>query len=364
MKLTNKYSMDDDITRRRVFWLLKRLSSYSLWKRKRDSWAIFAEAYEKAVKTWPENDPDALDPNNLIHIYEALKLYDQGLDELKTGHRHVWRANGDLFQLYKPVDIVRSRFFSRCHERGVQQWPYPPKVENINKLRLASEYAGSDYIVESHNLVANITNVNFLFSDILYEKEFHFLPHPVFPKQLSPVPDSLKDIISTGDVIPCDGIWEPGELTMDLKWKVIPAGIKRFINQGCFNYLLNGARAPLINAFESKKMKKKPVKWRLIWEDNRYCDGIIPDESDYFLDDAPGKRITCNSGEPCPHSGCWATLAGEQQQFVNVNVGQVMPEATLFQSGFATEKCVPATWSLLERDDGGNVFITPQERDS
>jgi hypothetical protein len=39
------------------------------------------------------------------------------------------------------------------------------------------------------------------------------------------------------------------------------------------------------------------VHWRLVWEDTRYCDGIIPDESEYFLDDEPGKRISCQSGE-------------------------------------------------------------------
>ncbi|WP_410375932.1 Imm71 family immunity protein [Enterobacter sp. CPE_E331] len=44
------YSMNDDDTRRKVLWMLKRLSSYSLWKRKRDAWAIFADAYENAVK--------------------------------------------------------------------------------------------------------------------------------------------------------------------------------------------------------------------------------------------------------------------------------------------------------------------------
>ncbi|WP_256259050.1 Imm71 family immunity protein, partial [Burkholderia ubonensis] len=53
-----QYDMTDDATRRRIFWLLQRLTSFSLWKRKRDAFAIFANAYENAVKTWPEDDPE------------------------------------------------------------------------------------------------------------------------------------------------------------------------------------------------------------------------------------------------------------------------------------------------------------------
>ncbi|UNK63181.1 Imm72 family immunity protein [Buttiauxella ferragutiae] len=359
MKLLNTYSMNDDNTRRQVFWLLKRLSSYSLWKRKRDAWAIFAATYEQAVKTWPENDPDALDPNNLVRIYEALCLYDQGIEELGKGHRHVWRTNGDLYQLYKPVDIVKSRFFGRYHERGIQEWPYPPKVEQINKLRLAEEYAGTEYITEPQDMVANITNVNFLFSDILYESEFYSLPRPIFPKNLPMVPNEQKKMISTGDIVPCDGIWEPGKLSLDFKWKVIPVGIGDFVNKGCFNYLISGARAPFINVFESHEMEKKSIEWRLIWEDTRYCDGTIPDESEYFLDDNPGKRITCRSGEHCPHSGRWATIAGGQQQFAHVEAGKLMPEAAQYQGDmFAPIKPIPATWKLLMRDDGGSVYIS------
>jgi len=96
-----------------------------------------------------------------------------------------------------------------------------------------------------------------------------------------------------------------------------------------------------------------------VWEDTRYCDGVIPDESDYFLDDAPGKRIICRSGEPCPHSGRWATLAGNRQQIEHIEAGTPMPEALLYQKEYwAEKKYVPAGWSLLERDDGGNVYLS------
>lgn len=48
--------MTDDLVRRKLFWLLQRLSSYTLWTRKRDAWAYFAQEYEHALKTWPEDN--------------------------------------------------------------------------------------------------------------------------------------------------------------------------------------------------------------------------------------------------------------------------------------------------------------------
>ncbi|WP_420957181.1 Imm72 family immunity protein [Burkholderia gladioli] len=49
---------------------------------------------------------------------------------------------------------------------------------------------------------------------------------------------------------------------------------------GCFNYLIRDIRAPGLRSHESRTVQ---THWRLLWEDKRYSDGIIPDESQYFL---------------------------------------------------------------------------------
>lgn len=92
--------------------------------------------------------------------------------------------------------------------------------------------------------------------------------------------------------------------------------------------------------------------------DARYCDGVIPDESGYFLDDTQGERIQCRTGDKCPHSGQWATLAGGHQQFVYVREGDSMPEAKVYTSGsFSPDRFTSASWSLMVRDDDGSVFV-------
>ncbi|CNH51225.1 Imm72 family immunity protein [Yersinia mollaretii] len=358
----SKYPMTDDQIRRRLFWLLQRLSSYSLWQRKRDAWAYFAEKYEEALKTWPEDKSDGFDPEAIIWIYEALRLYDEGLPELAAGNRQVWqRMTGAFHQLARPVDLVHKFFYPRCHERWTQVEAYPSEVEKLNKLRIAAGYWGDNLLYPPHNNVCNFFDASYLLDPENYHWEFEREPYPVFPKNLPPVPERSDIIIKTGELVPCDGIWEPVTLQYHRKLLVIQGDICGFKNLGAFNYFIRGMNAPLQSYLDSLLQDGygyRDIHWRLIWEDTRYCDNIIPDESEYFLDDNPGKRITCESGDHCPYTGRWATLAGGQQQFAHINVGGLMPEATQYQSDiFVPVKLIPATWSLLHRDDEGSVFL-------
>jgi len=369
--LEKKYPMTDELVRRKLFWLLQRLSSYTLWQRKRDAWAYFTQQYEQALKTWPEEITKGFDKEVIIWAYDALHLYDEGLHELALGNRQVWqRELGEFHQLFRPVNLVKSFFYLPCHERGGQEERYPLQVEELNKLKIAAEFKGDNLLYPPHDNVCNVFDADFLLDPENYIYNFSQLQYPVFPESLSPVPDRSDIIIKTGDPVPCDGIWEPVRIQYNHKLLVIKDGIKGFKNLGAYNYFIRGMNAPLQVYYdvllESDKemlipddpIRYRDVHWRLVWEDTRYCDGIIPDESEYFLDDSPAKRITCQSGEKCPHSGQWATLAGGHQQLIDIQAGQVMPEAVKYQSDmYAPEVHIPATWSLLHREDKGSVYM-------
>lgn len=119
MTLKKKYPMSDELVRRKLFWLLQRLSSYTLWQRKRDAWACFTRQFEHALKTWPEEITKGFDKEVIIWAYDALRLYDEGLPELAVGNRQVWqRKTGEFHQLFRPVNLVNSFFYLPCHERG------------------------------------------------------------------------------------------------------------------------------------------------------------------------------------------------------------------------------------------------------
>ncbi|HFO4632583.1 TPA: hypothetical protein ACHKSE_005027, partial [Escherichia coli] len=149
-----KYPMSDEQVRRKLFWVLQRLSSYSLWQRKRDAWAYFTQQYEQALKNWPEEITKGFDPEAIIWAYDALRLYDEGLSELAVGNRQVWqRLTGEFHQLARPVDLIESYFYLPCHERGVQQEPYPVEVEKLNKLKIAAKIHGDYLMYPPHNNV-------------------------------------------------------------------------------------------------------------------------------------------------------------------------------------------------------------------
>ncbi|EAW1288465.1 DUF3396 domain-containing protein [Salmonella enterica] len=82
------------------------------------------------------------------------------------------------------------------------------------------------------------------------------------------------------------------------------------------------------------------------------------DEASAALDkDDEGKswepvRITCWTGEISQFDGRWATIVNGTTQYTQTRTGQIMPE---FEDKHGQKH--RASWSLLERDDGGSVFI-------
>lgn len=372
MTIKKKYPMTEDQVRRKLFWLLQRLSSYTLWQRKRDAWAYFTRQFEQALKAWPEEITQGFHPQNIIRAYEALRLYDEGLPELAMGNRQVWQLKTGLFyQLERPVNLVNAFFYLPCHERGGQEEAYPPEIEKINKMKIAAEFWGDHLLYPPHDNVCNYFDAAYLLSPDFYHYKLKTLSYPVFPKDLPPVPERSDIIIKTDDPVPCDGIWEPVKIQYHHKLLMIKDGIRGFKNLGAYNYFIRGMSAPrqvyydvLLESDTEMLVPDNPIRyrdvhWRLVWEDNRYCDGIIPDESEYFLDNASGTRITCQTGEPCPYTGQWATIDGGHQQFIDSQAGQLMPAAVKYQSDLYTpELRIPATWSLLHRENGGSVFIT------
>jgi len=355
--------MTDESVRRKLFWLLQRLSSYSLWRRKRDAWAYFVQRYESALKTWPEDKTDGFHPRNIIWAYDTLRLYDEGLVELAQGNRQVWQIkSGEFYQLFHSADLVESNFYLPCHERGVQREPYPPEVDHLNTLRLAATYWGDNLMYPPHGNASNIYDAAYLLDAEYYSYNSKQLAYPFFSKNLPPVPEDRDIIIKTGEAVPCDGIWEPVKIQYNHKLLIIKTDINGFKNLGAYNYFIRGMNAPL-QVYEDMLLAEgwgyRDVHWRLVWEDNRYCDGIIPNESEYFLHEAQGKRIQCRTGDKCPHSGQWATLAGGHQQFAYVREGDNMPEAKVYTSGtFSPDQFTSASWSLMVRDDDGSVFMS------
>ncbi|MGN8112401.1 Imm72 family immunity protein [Paraburkholderia sp. 22098] len=364
--LMTQYDMQDDSTRRQVFWLLKRLSSYSLWARKRDAWETFTNAYEKALRTWPKSDPEQMSADLLPTIYEMLSLYNKGLDELAKGRRFVWREGQPFRSAITNYYTVTSYFFTdpRYWERGQQDAPYPPKVEALNRLMRASEYHGEQSPLEVPylpHLSAHWTSPGGLLNPDAYKYEFYELPYPVFPSNLPEVPLGAEQIVRSGQEVPVDGIWEPVAISREKVLGVIAFGAKREKNEGCFNYLVAGTRAPTITGevhAATGKVDNVSTHWRLLWEDTRYKDGVIPDESEYFIERAPmdaptdhgqpADEIEVRTGDVCPVTGIWEAKDFENHR-IEVSEGKVMPDVLASVPGSGERRVHWVTWRLVRR---------------
>jgi len=354
----NKYDMHDDVTRRKVFWLLQRLTSWSLWKAKYDAFKTFADAYEVAVKTWPPNDPEMIEADHLKEIFEILSDYDKGVAELGKGRRFVWRAGQALEEVVRKFNDLGRYFYRNPNywERG-QSAPYPPKVDALYQLMRASQFH-MDYApveVWSDENVANLEWPSSLLDPAHYDHGFYKLDYPVFPAVLPDVPDPAGPVIRSGQTVPCDGIWEPVTIERSRIPGSIPVDAKLFRNNGCFNYFVAEVVAPSfadidVDTFD---VTLRSTHWRLLWEDTRYRDGIVPDESQYFLTHeaeprplTPGDVAPIRTGEICPVSGEWRTdeYGGKT---IRIDRGAAMPDM-LVKDNMGSLKVHWVTWRLVK----------------
>ncbi|PRE60100.1 Imm72 family immunity protein [Burkholderia multivorans] len=359
MNTIKLYDMADAATRRSVFWLLQRLTSFSLWKRKRDAFATFANEYENAVKTWPEDDPEAIPPQNLPIIFEILAAYDRGLSELARGYRFVWRRGQPLQYAIDRYNHLNAHFFphSDYWDRGAQVAPYPPKVDALAQLLHASEYQMEYAPLEPEpldNCLAQLSSIGLLLSSETYKHGFYTLPYPVFPDDLPEVPEAVGPVIKSDDKVPCDGIWEPVAIEQSKLLGVVPVGNRSLRNNGCFNYFVRDIRAPNVRDDDTGAIVK--THWRLLWEDKRYADGIIPDESQYFLEPPSSPQPSRDTAAPvrtgdiCPVSGVWRTQEYGGKT-VRVEAGAAMPAMPdmLVRDNLGELKVHWVTWRLVTR---------------
>ncbi|WP_186082953.1 Imm72 family immunity protein [Burkholderia gladioli] len=351
-----QYDMTDDVTRRRVFWLLQRVTSFSLWKRKRDAFSVFARAYENAVKTWPEDDPEYLPADNLPTIFEILASYDRGLSELARGHRFIWQRGEALQYAVDRYRHLNAYLFPHPDywDRGAQMAAYPPKIDAFAQLLHASEYLIERAPFEPSELtdhMAQLQSAGSLLNPDAYEKGFYTLPYPVFPAELPEVPEAVGLVIKSGDKVPCDGIWEPVAIEQSKLLGIVPVGNRSLRGSGCFNYLIRDIQAPNLRDIKAKAVVQ--AHWRLLWEDKRYRDGVIPDESQYFLEppqvpQPPDATIVpVRTGDRCPVSGEWQTdeYGGKS---IRVEAGATMPDM-LVKDNLGELKVHWVTWRLVKR---------------
>ena len=299
--------------RKKVFWLLKKYSSYTAWNALGEAYSEFAAAFEYAIEHYVKMSPTSTQEqvDNAIRdlsdwykeILDGQIAFEKGLPLLKEGQRSVFRNTSTGYLRY--AGGVRG-FIRRIMdpEEFVFDW-MPNKDEVVgaaNKL-WREPFKGLALINErdENHQVASLGSQTVF--DPIYG------PFNI-PLRLSAVPTPTDITIQTeDDDVPQSGIWEP-------EWEISPGLLKSLTGtpvkteKGCMNYLLAGTIAPKYKDGELEP--EINVTWRLIWADDRYLDGIIPEEEAGYIAEVAQPQDQPAAGthrglpdEIVPQTGWW-----------------------------------------------------------
>jgi hypothetical protein len=273
-KWTAKDMNEND--RRKLFWYLKRKTSYTAWEGRACAFDNFAALFERQVKEEPIFLEAGADPEWATHwdqfyvnVLKAQVLYEQGLARLRVGDRSVWRYN-DRGVLLDALNI-QNYWWTALVNHGPHGDVYF-KGKYVKEMTKAIDEA-SFYVKATAGVVESVLAeppAHDFWSEEAMDRLNRTVP---FPVDLPEVPPPVREVtVHTGHPVPCYGIFEPQ------------------IPDGCMNYLLEGASAPKAVNVDGTDggLIVRPTVWRLIWEDTRYIDRKIPaEEQSYFPLAAP-----------------------------------------------------------------------------
>jgi hypothetical protein len=315
-KWSSKFMSAED--RLKLFWYLKRTSSYTAWKARADAFDRFAAVVERQVREEPYILEDGTDPEwatnweeFYIEILKGQVLYEQGLARLRQGDRSVWRYN-ERGVLLDAVNI-HGHWWNALVNHGPQGDVYfeGKYVDEMTRAIDDPSLKATAGVVQS--VLAEPPAVH-LWSPEFMARLDREVP---FPPVLPDVPVPYKEVTArTGEAVPCYGIYEP------------------LVEDGCMNYLLEGAPVPKA---VNRGAIIRPAVWRLLWEDTRYLDGSIPEEELLYFRPAEARKpvtpahvdsdpiISLRSNERVSRPGVWVIdhRLDHRQRF---ELGDLLPQ--------------------------------------
>lgn len=307
----------DDEDRKKVFWLLKKYSSYTAWKALAEAYAEFLKAWEYAM----EHADFTTHTDWYKTILDGQIAFEKGLPLLREGQRSVFRNSSTG---YLGLAARATVFINRIMDPEEFIFDWMPNKNEVMAAhaKLEQRVLGLFSVRERPNLE---TPASFGKKSI-----FNLIYGPFnIPCELHPVPAPTTITCSTGEELSRTGIWEPEWTSASGLLKSLTATPSR-LEKGCMNYLLAGAIAPKYQ--DGELDPKIDVTWRLIWEDKRYLDGTIPEEEKEYLAEvetpsAHPSRIRGLPEEVVPKTGWWHSPAkpnGEYTQWFEA--GQRFPD--------------------------------------
>jgi hypothetical protein len=291
--------------RRKLFWYMKRKTSYTAWKAKADAFDRFATVFERQVKEQPFVARGGVDPTwgtnwetSYPEILKAQVLFEQGLARLLQGDRTVWLYNDR--GVLGDADAIYGHWYTALVNHG-------PHGDIFFRGKYVDDLTAAildvfPYAWATAGVIQQVWENPVYFEFWSKDHMAHLAQKVPFPPTLPDVPIPTKEVlVRTGEPAPCFGIFEAQ------------------VPDGCMSYLLEGVAVPPAVTINEKDGESytRPATWRLIWEDTRYRDGTMPEEEkEYFpaTEAAPTAQpvtveadplISLDTGQRASKPGIW-----------------------------------------------------------
>jgi len=333
-------------SRDRAFYLLKKYTSATLLTRAIDLYGEFLYHFEQATteqqnlnSSIPGQPVDYSD--DLVSLLTYLEPMEyarplltqtnkrrEAFDALKRGVRFVnfiWGRRYQESMAGEPGNLLYNMGYRWSPGESVDVFAKAALAADLLSLGLTTTNKASRlYLLNPRETLETRTVMRWTYDSIFFASvRFNGVPPIVFPAQLSSCPpknENNEGQVWSAQTIPETGIWEP--------WPVDPSAGAR-----CPNYYFAGDTASQYQMEGTDTFED--VRWRLIWKDNRYVNGEIPDEeADYFgslpTSTVPIKRAS-HPGDVCPQSGKW--YSNHLHKTIYLQAGDVMPGPEYSPSG-------------------------------
>jgi hypothetical protein len=339
-RINDAVKLPSELERQKIFYWLRKLSSLTAWRRIFEYYQAWANVTERSVREADNNGigDTSLPLSEYALILKCLAHCEEGVIRLSQGDKRIFKfdANGEFVMALRMLThwsqmLQRIELGENGIKKGTPFWG--DFCEALTALAQAWGECGPE-ILEPRYIEDPAPT---LYGQWLQNE----LANTPFPEPLAPVPDPQDNIfIRTGEDLPCSGIWEPIDIPKPSMLSLITRSPKPqppFEIQGCMNYLHGGSNAPKMTIETADDNIDLDTTWRLLWRDDRYSDGTIPEEeADYIFTKpdkvqpptpavrVPKETIWAESGTSAPAAGKWLVEA-DIQASVTLGKGDKLP---------------------------------------
>ena len=343
--------------RKKVFWLLQKNSSFTAWNALGEAYAEFVKAWEYAMENADVIDVDNQNIGWTKKILDGQIAFEKGLPLLREGGRSVFKrsSTGYLQHAAAAIDFIKRIMDPQEFDFDWMK----NKDEVVSATKVLRGRASGLYVVLENSESCEVgANWDYMFDGM-------FQPFN-YPPILQEIPPATDTTVATGEETPITGIWEP-EWEIPAEPTSLGSAVHRVsswlsnpfagsgtsqdksdetatppsprLEKGCMNYLLASSIAPKYQ--ESELDTAFEVRWRLIWADHRYKDGVIPEaEKEYLLEAQPQLpapptgRLRAERNEIVPKTGWWHSIARPNGRALHYfEAGQRFPDWQFTKTG-------------------------------